>query len=646
MFNVCFAGAEAQTDTLLAKDFPEHFGTDYRALASALTLDLNTQRQKANAIYNWVTRNIAYDPDGMWRMSSSDEDIVVKTLRTGKAVCSGYAALFSELCKAAGMQAVTIDGYAKDWMTDNGDEQYIPRHEWSAVKIDGKWELVDATWGAGGLYQSTSLLRKILNAITFQKKLTGDQLKFKFKYDPKYFAPDPEEFRLKHLPADPLWQLTDSTMPLAVFEAGDSAIRVFNRLYSKPYQTDPRLDRIAELDNKQKIYEYADRAYAYNKKFPGVMAEKGGIRAEAAMERALSDTSLEEPGLLIKNARNEVKTAVARMDEQKKMIPAQYGKLKKKNKDKAMAAKQHIREVRTDDKKQLAMSKRYAKNADTRMGRTKKAQARVEKKLQDVEPGKLPDIATGKVRKKPDDPILRTLKDSVGNRKVRIAAMQEATNKQGIALKADVERVRVQLDTLASVLTVEDSLLREEAAERMMMHDSYDDEVIKWSTLFKQQKYKVSDSVLKQYFVQYDSTGARYERLFKEQVNCLGMYRTSIREMEQYKKASDADPELANDYAAVANEALAYGEQAEKDMATYATYLKANKALFQQLEKLSKRQMSIVDYMEKAEKSRDKLEQAAMAKNREFDKKELEKHKTTMNAGLRKLDRVVKNNKL
>lgn len=53
----------------------------------------------------------------------------------GKAVCEGYAKLFQYLCYRTGIQATQISGIA-----DGGG------HMWNAVKLDGDWYELDATW--------------------------------------------------------------------------------------------------------------------------------------------------------------------------------------------------------------------------------------------------------------------------------------------------------------------------------------------------------------------------------------------------------------------------------------------------------------------------------------------------------------------
>jgi len=637
---LCGQLLHAQVDTTIGL-VDNKYGTDHYALAAAISFDQKGEREKANAIYNWVTHNIAYDVEFLRKFPKHYDDKAERALKTKKAVCEGYSELFAELCRDAGMQAVTIEGYAKDWIFDNGDEIYIPRHEWSAVKINGKWELVDATWGAGSLYQKRSWLRRWIDKLFHHNKMSVKSLKFRYKYDPQYFMQDPETFRLRHLPSDPLWQLTDSTMPITVFEAGDSAGRKFNELYSKPRQKDERLDRIAKLEEKQKVFEMADRAYAYNRRYPVVQALKNTYRAESMIDKVMTDSTIENPDLVIKDAKNDLKNSMEFIKQQKKTIPEEYNKLKKKNKAKSMEAKQQVRVIKTDDKKLLAECKKHTKSGDTKEGRARKKVGEMQRRKQGLDAGRIDEIATAKVRKKEGSAELYAIKDSATARNTRIATTRKLAAEQSYAARLSIVSSAVLLDSLVESLNFEDSMLRKEAVERLGMHDSYDDEVKKWSGMFKKQKYQTTDTLLKYYFAAFDSIVVKYEKLQTTHIAVLDLYKSNLRGYEQYKKWNNTDASLKPDYTnCIKNYAEAI-DSAAGDMGMYISYLEGNKKLFAMLNKLGKRQIRIVEYMEKAEKSRESLEAGSIARKRAFDVKENEKQRAGVQKGLKALDRVI-----
>ena len=181
--------------------------------------------------------------------------------------------------------------------------------------------------------------------MTYAKKL-----KFEFKYDPQYFLQDPETFRIKHLPADPYWQLTDTAMPLAIFEAGDSAIIAFNSI-SELRQNSSELMRISTLDEDSVKFESSERAYNFNQRFPVALALKQSARVDADVALVLKEKDPEKGQEMWKDAEQALKTAETHIKEQKKYFPDQYTILKKKNRTKNTDAKQYMTVIKTDDKK-------------------------------------------------------------------------------------------------------------------------------------------------------------------------------------------------------------------------------------------------------------------------------------------------------
>lgn len=160
-------------------------------LATQLTRGAPTDQEKARALYEWVATNIRYDAEsflaGRARARSASD-----VLRERVAGCDGYARLFEALAKDAGLEAVTVLGWAKGAGAKPGAFSAQPNHAWNAVKIDGQWRLLDATWGAGGFEGRTWVQR----------------------FNPHFFLTSPAEMVLSHFPVDAAWQLLDEPMPL------------------------------------------------------------------------------------------------------------------------------------------------------------------------------------------------------------------------------------------------------------------------------------------------------------------------------------------------------------------------------------------------------------------------------------------------
>jgi hypothetical protein len=292
-------------------------------------------------------------------------------------------------------------------------------------------------------------------------------MKFEFQYNPAYFMQDPEAFRLKHLPTDPLWQLTDSAMPIALFEAGDSAVKKFNDLYSKPKQNSPELMRVCDLDEDQRTYELAERAYQYNNRYPLAMAIMATYSATSEVEKAMTDSTVKNVDILLGDAKTTLKKSQGYLKEQKKTIPEEYSTLKKNNQAKNQDAKQYIRQVKTDDKRLVAQSKKYNKSVTAKGGKVKKKYTQVSKRKHGLSPEKIQSIEPAKIQKKKDSPEILTLDDTLTARQAQLDDIKPILAAQKLKLEQRQDQNKSRLDSLAALLHVSDSLLVMETISRM-----------------------------------------------------------------------------------------------------------------------------------------------------------------------------------
>lgn len=180
-----------------AMNAPESVETSTELLAAYLTENARTDRQKARAIYRWIAENIEYDVLGLFkgdRVDATAEGV----LKSRSSVCGGYSNLFEILANLSGLEAVTISGYSKGYGYSPGMHFAEPAdHAWNAVKIEGKWHLIDSTWGAG--------------------KVDKDG-EYNKEFNDYYFLTLPEKFIFDHLPEDPFWQLLDEPISKEEFE--------------------------------------------------------------------------------------------------------------------------------------------------------------------------------------------------------------------------------------------------------------------------------------------------------------------------------------------------------------------------------------------------------------------------------------------
>ncbi len=166
-------------------------------LAQLITLNASTESGKVHAIYRWIVNSIRYDHALRTskrlqdKIYTSEENVVKNVLLRKKALCGGYAFLFRDLCRSVGITAEAIHGFTKDF-SGVKKEYDNPHHTWNAVRIDGKWKLLDIAWAVG--YGSDGVP------------------------DDFWFLLPPEEFIYSHYPQDVKWTLMQDPISFSAFQ--------------------------------------------------------------------------------------------------------------------------------------------------------------------------------------------------------------------------------------------------------------------------------------------------------------------------------------------------------------------------------------------------------------------------------------------
>ena len=168
-----------------------------QGLAAYLIEPAKNDREKARAIFRWITENIDYNVEVLFKGgtgATNSEDV----LKSRKSVCYGYSDLFLSLAGEAGLEAVRISGYGKGYGYQPGRNFTGPsNHAWNAVKINGSWYLMDSTWGAG---------------------YVSGEGKYVRRFDDHFFMTPPYQFIYSHFPEDAPWQLLDKPVSKREFE--------------------------------------------------------------------------------------------------------------------------------------------------------------------------------------------------------------------------------------------------------------------------------------------------------------------------------------------------------------------------------------------------------------------------------------------
>lgn len=185
----------------------QELSSQVRCLSLKITHGINNDSLKVRAIYEWITDNISYDVSLSAGVQTKTAEYYVETqtsdkvINSKKAICMGYTNLFHELCAASKIKSYIVSGYSKNLATYTRKLFFsAERHSWNAVKINGNWYLCDPTWGAGFIDMQTG---------TFNKQRNEE-----------FYMCNGKTFIKRHIPLDPLWQLSDTPISLHEFRYG------------------------------------------------------------------------------------------------------------------------------------------------------------------------------------------------------------------------------------------------------------------------------------------------------------------------------------------------------------------------------------------------------------------------------------------
>lgn len=168
-----------------------------QALAVRLTAGLATDREKARALYRWITGNIEYDAGAFFgsRFAIPMQD-PASVLRRKRAVCEGFSMLYLTMARAAGLEAVEVVGFAKAYSGNPRNPVTRQQHTWNAVRVDGQWHALDASWGAGDIV-GERFVRRVRDF---------------------YFFTPPEKLIYSHMAQTPAMQLLPRPLSVAEFD--------------------------------------------------------------------------------------------------------------------------------------------------------------------------------------------------------------------------------------------------------------------------------------------------------------------------------------------------------------------------------------------------------------------------------------------
>ena len=227
-----------------ALQLPDSLTKTTEGIASYITSNFTTNKERVRAIFIWVTTNIQYDIDNMFAINFYEpvEQKISKPLQTRKGICENYAALFNDISVKSGIKSFVIEGYTQQ----NGFSDYIP-HAWCAVLIDSTWLMFDPTWGSG--YVSNS---------KFYKRINNN-----------YFSIPPATLIKSHMPFDMLWQFLNYPITNQEFYEGKTQQNKSKLFFNYA-------DSIREFENQEHITQLISSARRI---------EKNGVKNSLIFDR-------------------------------------------------------------------------------------------------------------------------------------------------------------------------------------------------------------------------------------------------------------------------------------------------------------------------------------------------------------------------
>lgn len=114
----------------------------------AMLKPISNDEEKAWLVYQWVTRHFRHDSRLASRIGDPGKHSLDALYLQGAGSCAVYANVVHRLLAHAGFEVKTVYGTVKAGAGSIRRGLSV-NHVWNAVKIDGQWRVIDATWGSG-----------------------------------------------------------------------------------------------------------------------------------------------------------------------------------------------------------------------------------------------------------------------------------------------------------------------------------------------------------------------------------------------------------------------------------------------------------------------------------------------------------------
>jgi transglutaminase-like putative cysteine protease len=138
-FNLDNCNGKTITKFLQPEQWTESDSSEIVALTKQITLDKQTPCAKARAIYDWIGINIKYGG------YTGEDRGALFCLTTKSGDCSEFSYLMIAMCRAVGIPARFIEGFAYEASKTQISDL---KHDWVEIYLSGiGWVPADPTWG-------------------------------------------------------------------------------------------------------------------------------------------------------------------------------------------------------------------------------------------------------------------------------------------------------------------------------------------------------------------------------------------------------------------------------------------------------------------------------------------------------------------
>lgn len=261
-------------------------------IIDAINYYCSTDIQKLCLVAGWFYENIDFDLEKFITSGGANDYRTVFKLKKG--ICGDYSALFSEFCNRLNITNEIIEGYVPEYNSDN-KVYYDTNHAWNVIRLGNKWYHCDLLGFSGVLNIDRS-----------------GRYHFIKKPDTSDFLTQDLRFLSKHIPADPIWQLSNFPIPL------DTLISYGNRAKidstQKWFDYNARIGSYINLPETEKSLQFADNAFDYNRNNSNVVVINYYNAAVDLINNGKNDRNklikakkyLEKSKTFLPNARNGV----------------------------------------------------------------------------------------------------------------------------------------------------------------------------------------------------------------------------------------------------------------------------------------------------------------------------------------------------